>query len=525
MVGTRGSQEPVRVLVVDNDPVARRLLSAAMRASPAFDAILCEAASLADVETALSEHAFAAAAVSLDIDEGDRALAALRRAGLSGPIVATSSRGSVSVAVEAMRAGADDFLVKPYQPAELVRRLLWLLSERDAEATSFPSPRLRGEDAERARSASEAGEGQAQPAIPRRVKSHARPAPGPHLASLEARGPLPVNGERDDGAPLRFHHFIGASPAMRALYEQIARVAPSRAPVFITGESGSGKEVCAEAVHACSGRADAPFIAINCSAIPRDLMESEIFGHVKGAFTGAHEDRPGAAELAHGGTLFLDEICEMDLALQAKLLRFAQTGTVRRVGDTRLRHVDVRFVCATNREPAREIEAGRFREDLYYRLHVLPLRVPSLRERGDDIILLARSFLARFADEEGRHFRGFTAEAEAALAAQAWPGNVRELQNVIRRVVVLHDGEEVSADMLVLATSQAAARDTASLPHVPSPSIDPFWREEERIIRKALAAFDGNAQKAASALEISPSTIYRKLHAWARTQRPQRGAA
>src|SRR5690606_13960220 len=158
-----------------------------------------------------------------------------------------------------------------------------------------------------------------------------------------------------------FHHFIGDSATMRSLYSQIERVAPSKAPVFVTGESGTGKEVCAEAVHACSPRAGGPFIALNCSAIPRELMESEIFGHMKGAFTGAHEDRPGAAELAHGGTLFLDEICEMDLALQAKLLRFAQTGTVRRVGDTRLRNVDVRFVCATNREPAREIEAGRFR--------------------------------------------------------------------------------------------------------------------------------------------------------------------
>jgi two-component system repressor protein LuxO len=497
MVGTRGSKEPVRVLVVDNDPVARRLLAAAIDASSARDAMVCETASLAEAEEALRGHAFAAAVVSLDVAQGDCAIAALLRAGLSGPVVATSSRGSVSVAVEAMRAGADDFLVKPYQPAELVRRLMWWLTERgDASSPlgrSFPRKRES------------------------MAADSALVAPGSPLA----RG----RTEENDPAHTQFHHFIGAAPTMRALYEQIRRVAPSKAPVFITGESGSGKEVCAEAVHTCSGRAEAPFIAINCSAIPRELMESEIFGHVKGAFTGAHEERPGAAELAHGGTLFLDEICEMDLALQAKLLRFVQTGTVRRVGDTRLRHVDVRFVCATNREPAREIEGGRFREDLYYRLHVLPLRVPALRERSDDIILLARTFLSRFAEEEARHFRGFTAEAEAALAAHAWPGNVRELQNVIRRVVVLHDGEEVSAEMLALATPHEAARDTAPLPYVPSPSISPFWREEERIIRNALAAFDGNAQRAASALEISPSTIYRKLQAWARTQRPQRGAA
>jgi two-component system repressor protein LuxO len=371
--------------------------------------------------------------------------------------VATSQNGSVKTAVEAIRAGADDFLVKPYQPAEAARRLLAKIGE--------------------------------------------------------ARRPISLLRESSrprDG----FQNFIGSSPAMRTLYEHIRRVAPSKAPVFITGESGTGKEVCAEAVHACSGRERAPFIALNCSAIPKELMESEIFGHVKGAFTGAYEDRAGAAELAHGGTLFLDEICEMDLALQAKLLRFAQTGTVRRVGDMRLRHVDVRFVCATNRDPAREIEGGRFREDLFYRLHVLPLRLPPLRERGEDVVTLARSFLAAFAEEEGRHFGGFTADAEAAITAHRWCGNVRELQNVIRRVVVLHDGEMVSADMLALSSTHEAARDTGALPRADSPSIDPFWRQEQRIIESALKAFDGNTHKAAHALEISPSTIYRKLQTW-----------
>jgi two-component system, repressor protein LuxO len=396
----------------------------------------------------------------------------LRGAGLSGPIVATSRNGSVKTAVEAMRAGADDFLVKPCQAAEVARRLMVKIEEGSVSVPLVPA---------------KAGTQRWIPAC------------------------AGMSGKQTER---QFQNFIGDSPAMRTLYEQIRRVAPSKAPVFITGESGTGKEVCAEAVHTCSGRDGAPFIALNCSAIPKELMESEIFGHVKGAFTGAHEDRAGAAELAHGGTLFLDEICEMDLALQAKLLRFAQTGTVRRVGDTRLRHVDVRFVCATNREPAREIEAGRFREDLFYRLHVLPLRLPPLRERGEDVIQLARSFLAAFAEEEGRHFGGFTAEAEAEIAAHRWPGNVRELQNVIRRVVVLHDGETVSADMLALSSAHEAARDTGALPRIESPSIDPFWRQEQRIIQSALKAFGGNTHKAAHALEISPSTIYRKLQAW-----------
>jgi two-component system repressor protein LuxO len=435
---------------------------------------------LAEAESLVRATGFAGAVVSLDVTASAGAIATLRRSGLSGPILAISSRGSVATAVETMRAGADDFMVKPFQPAELARRLFARLAD----------PELSRDG----------------------LLSFARPV-GP------GRGPdcgsAPCGRGTQDCEDAQFQHFIGGSPAMRALYQQIQRVAPSKAPVFITGESGTGKEVCAEAVHACSGRAQAPFIAINCSAIPKELMESEIFGHVKGAYTGAHDERPGAAELAHGGTLFLDEICEMDLALQAKLLRFAQTGTVRRVGDTRLRHVDVRFVCATNRDPAREIERGGFREDLYYRLHVLPLHLPALRERLGDIVLLARKFLARFAEEESRHFRGFSAGAEAALASHGWPGNVRELQNVIRRVVVLHDGELVTADMLALSAPHEAARDTGPLPRIESPSIDPFWRQEQRIIEQALAAFDGNTLKAASALEISPSTIYRKRQSWA----------
>ncbi len=245
-------------------------------------------------------------------------------------------------------------------------------------------------------------------------------------------------------------------------------------------------------------------------------MESEIFGHVKGAFTSAHEDRAGAAELANGGTLFLDEVCEMDFALQAKLLRFIQTGTFRRVGGTKEMKVNVRFVCATNRDPKEEVAVGRFREDLYYRLHVLPMHLPNLRERGDDILLLARTFLARFAEEEGRHFHGFDADAEAALISYRWPGNVRQLQNVIRRVVVLHDGDFVSGAMLDLPSgaSHEAARDTGPLPRMGSPSIEPYWMQEQRIIEEALKAFDGNAQKAAAALEIAPSTIYRKMQNW-----------
>ncbi len=235
-------------------------------------------------------------------------------------VVVITAHGSVDVAVEAMRFGAFDFLTKPFDGKRLC-------------------------------------------ATARNALKHQQ------LSSLVAQ--YRENFERSS-----FAGFIGASMAMQAVYRIIESAAPSKATVFITGESGTGKEVCAEAIHQCSPRRDQPFIALNCAAIPHDLMESEIFGHVKGSFTGAQGDRKGAASLADGGTLFLDEICEMDLDLQSKLLRFIQTGTLQRVGSGKLETVDVRFVCATNRDPLVEVKAGRFREDLYYRLHVIPLALP-----------------------------------------------------------------------------------------------------------------------------------------------------
>ncbi|WP_421248687.1 sigma-54-dependent transcriptional regulator [Aeromonas jandaei] len=383
-------------------------------------------------------------------------------------VVVITAHGSVDVAVEAMRLGAFDFLTKP-----------------------FDSKRLC--------------------ATARNALKHQQ------LSSLVAH--YRENFERQS-----FFGFIGASMAMQAVYRIIESAAPSKATVFITGESGTGKEVCAEAIHQCSPRREQPFIALNCAAIPHDLMESEIFGHVKGSFTGAQGDRKGAASLADGGTLFLDEICEMDLDLQSKLLRFIQTGTLQRVGSGKLETVDVRFICATNRDPLLEVKAGRFREDLYYRLHVIPLYLPPLRERGEDILLLARSLLQNYAKEENKRFRDFDAAAARVLLDYPWPGNVRELQNVVRNIVVLNDKELVSPDILppplngvrALAVATTAAQQpaaTATTPAVGGP-IRPLWLVEKEVIEHAIASCDGNIPKAAALLEISPSTIYRKKQGW-----------
>ena len=253
---------------------------------------------------------------------------------------------------------------------------------------------------------------------------------------------------RDEvGGRSRYHGFIGSAPIMQPIYRIIDSAASSKATVFITGESGTGKEVCAEAIHKASARRNKPFVAINCGAIPKDLIESEIFGHVQGAFTGATKDRDGAASRAHEGTLFLDELCEMEMNMQTKLLRFLQTSSFTKLGGAKLEKVDVRILCATNRDPMREVEEGRFREDLYYRLHVIPIHLPPLRDRDDDAIEIATVLLTQYAKEEGKQFKGFAADVEAMIRAYHWPGNIRQLQNVIRNVVVLNDGEYVTADM------------------------------------------------------------------------------
>ncbi|MBY8244515.1 sigma-54 dependent transcriptional regulator [Vibrio fluvialis] len=375
------------------------------------------------------------------------------------PVIFMTAHGSIDTAVEAMRHGAQDFLIKPCE-----------------------ADRLRVTVNNAIRKASK------------------------------------LKNEADNPGNQNYQGFIGSSQTMLAVYRTIDSAASSKVSIFITGESGTGKEVCAEAIHAASRRGDKPFIAINCAAIPKDLIESELFGHVKGAFTGAATDRQGAAELADGGTLFLDELCEMDLDLQTKLLRFIQTGTFQKVGSSKMKSVDVRFVCATNRDPWKEVQEGRFREDLYYRLYVIPLHLPPLRERGDDVIEIANSLLGYMSKEEGKGFVRLAPEVVERFKQYEWPGNVRQLQNVLRNVVVLNEGREITLNMLPPPLNQPSESiisvPKASAAPVSVHEIFPLWMTEKQAIEKAIEACDGNIPRAAGYLDVSPSTIYRKLQTW-----------
>ncbi|GHF15894.1 sigma-54-dependent Fis family transcriptional regulator [Kordiimonas sediminis] len=397
-------------------------------------------------------------------------------------VIVITAHGSVSTAVEAMRDGAADFLLKPFSAERL----------NTTVSNALEIYRL-----------------------------------STLVEKYESRK------ERD------FGNFIGSSSAMQAVYRMIEDAAPSKASVFIMGESGTGKELCAQAIHDSSQRSGQSFVAINCAAIPANLMESEIFGHVKGAFTGALTDRQGAAQKANNGTLFLDEICEMPLDLQAKLLRFIQTGQIVKVGSNEPINVNVRFVCATNRNPWVEVEEGRFREDLFYRLHVIPIYMPPLRDRQNDILLIAQEMLKKFSEEEGKSFEELGQDAKDRLMGHTWPGNVRELSNVIQSAVVLNDSTVLEAGMLDVLLGRSQRRVPKSMsPTAPTPGhaapppapeyhtsptysspstpddIQPLHIAERQIIEAAIQACGGKVIEAAGKLGVNPSTLYRKIKSW-----------
>jgi len=377
--------------------------------------------------------------------------------GLPTTIIVMSAYGSVESAIEAMKAGAYDYITKPFKPDELA---LTLAKAEERENLRRENARLRAE-----------------------------------------RGPSPGD----------FNGIIGRSEPMRRVFALIEKVAEYKSTVLVTGESGTGKELVARAIHQRSPRAGAPFVAVNCGAIPETLLESELFGHRRGAFTDAHADKLGLFSEASGGTLLLDEVGELPFALQVKLLRVLQEGTFRRLGDTRDTTVDVRVVAATVRNLASEAAAGRFREDLYYRLNVLPIHLPPLRERPDDIPPLVEHFIARHNARLGTKVEGVAAAALKLLAGHAWPGNVRELENTIERALVLTESRELRIEdlperirdqrdplKLALASEELSIKKTTRL-------------IEEELIRRALAKTGGNRTSAARHLEISHRALLYKI--------------
>jgi len=326
----------------------------------------------------------------------------------------------------------------------------------------------------------------------------------------------------------RYHDFIGASKPMQTVYQTIDNVATSEVSILLTGETGTGKELCAEAIHKESNRAAQPFIIFDCAVIPKELMESQLFGHVKGAFTNAINDRQGAALQADGGTLFLDEIGEIPLDLQSTLLRFIQTKTFRQVGSDKVKRANIRLICATNRNLLAEIEAGRFREDLYYRLDTIEIKLPALRKRKSDILLLAKCFLQKFVEQEHKNFQKFSAEAEQKLLSYKWPGNVRQLQNTIRNVVLLNEGKVITVEMLKAkigteidevstfhsSDNLSASKEKPNVALTSDEVIRPFEEIEQEVITKVIEYCDGNVYEAAKSLGIGKSTLYRKQQKW-----------
>ncbi|MFO0751341.1 MAG: sigma-54 dependent transcriptional regulator [Myxococcota bacterium] len=458
------SSEGWQALVVEDDPASQgalvTLLEAHGFAARAVDSI---AAAMALVAAKVEVDV---AFVDLGLPDGDgleliRPLASLP--GGCAVVVLTGER-RLERAVEAMRRGASDYLTKPLDAAGLqlaLARIERQLDERD----------------ERRR-------------LGRELMRHGS-----------------------------YQGLVGRSRPMRAIYEQIERAAPSDLPVMVRGESGTGKELVARAVHQVSRRRRGPFVAINCGAIPAQLAESELFGHERGAFTGAVRAQVGAFERAHGGTLFLDEVTEMPLELQVVLLRVLEVGVITKVGGTREVPVDVRIVAATNRDPAQAVKSGRLRQDLYFRLNVIPVTLPPLRERGDDVLVLAEHFREAQAGPDA-DAPMFSMAARKAMLEHPWEGNVRELKNAVARAVVLHQGIAIEpVDLALPETPISHGSDKSDKVEAPAggvfvPDDATLDRAERLIVEARLHTLSWNRGATAQALGIAPKTLYNKCRAW-----------
>ena len=452
------------ILVVDDEPGVRSSISGVLK-DEGFD-----------VDTANSgeeclEKANGAAfdVIVLDIWlpglDGLTTLQRLRERQIDSQVVIISGHGNIESAVRAIKMGAFDFIEKPLSLEKTVLVIRNALRQRDLEAEN---------------------------------------------RALRAK----VDRQQQ-------HTMVGESPAMNHLREQVALAAPTNGRVLILGENGTGKELVARTIHYTSRRKSGPFVEVNCAAIPEELIESELFGHVRGAFTGAVADKPGRFEQANGGTIFLDEIADMSLKTQAKVLRVLQEQVMERVGGTQRIRVDVRVLAATNKDLTAEIRAGRFREDLYFRLNVIPIFVPSLRDRQNDIPLLAEHFMALLAAEYGRRPKRLAPEAAARLQQYSWPGNVRELRNVIERLIIMVAGDTITAQDLGFL-----GRDVADGAQAPAPGGGPIRplseaRDdfEKDYILQTLAAQQGNMSRTAEVLGVERSNLYKKLRAFGITPR------
>ncbi|NDY43301.1 sigma-54-dependent Fis family transcriptional regulator [Dissulfurirhabdus thermomarina] len=452
-----------RILIVDDD-AAIRDGSAQVLGRAGHE--ISEAATGREALDLLGRYAFDLILLDLKMPDinGLDLLRRIREQDPAVPVVMITAYGTMENAVEAMRLGANDFLSKPFEPEELR-----LVVDRTLQA--------------------------------RRLA----------LENLYLKEEL----RRQEGAP----EIVGRSPALRRLLEQAERVAATDSTVLVTGESGTGKGLLARYIHEASPRRDRPLVAVDCSTLVSSLFESELFGHVKGAFTGASANKMGKFELANGGTLFLDEIANIDLDLQAKLLKAVEEKVISRVGSHRLTKVDVRIIAATNQDLRRAVAAGAFREDLYFRLNVVALETPPLRERREDIPLLVRHFLERYGRKYQRPGLRLAGDAMRWIEAYHWPGNVRELENAVERLVIFARGGTIGADDLQAAGLLEAAGETAG-PEAASPVPGeagrplPLDEVERRHVLSVLRRAEGNRSEAARLLGIDRKTLRQKLRRW-----------
>jgi two-component system response regulator HydG len=442
----------VRVLIVDDEAGTRAALKSLLE-TQGYSVDQASDGALALERLVEQPPDLIVTDLDMPVMNGMQLLSALRERGQDVPVIVATSAAELSSAVEAMRAGATDYLTKPVDFDALL-----LSIERAIEARNV---RLENEN----------------------LRRQMREQQGEGIQGL-----------------------LGTSPVMQRVYRLARQVAASRATVLITGESGTGKGEFARAIHALGPRSSKPFVSVHCASLAETLLESELFGHEKGSFTGADRRRVGRFEQAHEGTLFLDEVGEIPASIQVKLLTVLQERRFERVGGNESIKVDVRIIAATNRDLAQEVAAGKFREDLYYRLNVVHAAMPPLRLRGGDIMALAEHFLQRFALEDHKSIEGFTDRARMKLRGYRWPGNVRELENAIERAVVLCEGNEIDEDHLPYGASPSGALDGIAVPGATMAELERY------AILKTMEAVEGSTVRAAELLDISVRTIQYRLH-------------